>query len=311
MDIDLTNRIYNNEEAARDNLESIRWPDGPWCPHCGEAESITRLKGKSHRPGLLKCNSCRKPFSVTVGTLFERSKIPLHKWVLATHLLCSSKKGMSSHQLHRMLGVTYKTAWFMSHRIRESMRDTNPQPMGGKGSAVEVDETFIGRDKTRKPKGQKKGRGTWHMNKVLSLVDRETGQVRSMVIKDLTTATIYPIIRQNIRRESRLMTDDASHYKGIGQEFAQHGVVRHSAGQYVQHRDRTIHTQTVEGFFSIFKRGMRGIYQHCGRQHLHRYLAEFDFRYNSRHLEDSERAAKALSQISGKRLTYRRIGSWA
>lgn len=155
MTFDITNPIFTDEAVARKHLESNRWPDGPWCPRCGETESITLLKGKSHRPGLYKCNSCRKPFTVTVGTLFERSKVPLHKWVLATHLLCSSKKGMSSHQLHRMLGVTYKTAWFMTHRIREAMRDVDPQPMGGKGSAVEVDETFIGRDKTRKPMRQK------------------------------------------------------------------------------------------------------------------------------------------------------------
>lgn len=182
---DMTNPIFTDETKARTHLEALQWADGRYCPHCGEAERTSPVKGKSHRPGLYYCLSCKKQFTVTVGTLFERSKVPLHKWMLAFHLLASSKKGMSSHQLHRMLGVTYKTAWFMSHRIRESMRDTDPQPMGGSGSAVEVDETFIGRDKTRKPKGQKKGRGTWHMNKVLSLVDRETGQVRSMVIKDL------------------------------------------------------------------------------------------------------------------------------
>ncbi len=227
--------------------------------------------------------------------------------MLATHLMSASKKGMSSHQLHRMLGVTYKTAWFMSHRIREAMRDVDPQPMGGTGGTVEIDETFIGRDKTKKPKGQKKGRGTVHMNSVLSLVDRDTGRARSIVVKDIKAKTLYPITRQNVRRETRLMTDDARQYKKLGKEYAGHGVVRHSLGQYVQRRDRTIHTQTIEGFFSIFKRGMRGIYQHCGRQHVHRYLAEFDFRYSNRHLEDSERAVVALRQISGKRLTYRRL----
>lgn len=308
---DMTNPIFHDETKARAHLEALRWADGRYCPHCGEAEQTSPVKGKSHRPGLYYCLSCKKQFTVTVGSLLERSKIPLHKWVMAFHLMSASKKGMSSHQLHRMLGITYKSAWFMTHRIREAMRDVDPQPMGGSGGTVEVDETFIGRDKTRKPKGQKKGRGVWHMNKVLSLVDRETGQARSMVIKDLKTTTIYPIVRQNVRRESRLMTDDARHYKGLGKEFAQHGVVRHGAGQYVQRRDRTIHTQTIEGFFSIFKRGMRGIYQHCGRQHLHRYLAEFDFRYSNRHLEDSERAVVALKNISGRRLTYRRTSSWA
>ncbi|MCZ6495048.1 MAG: IS1595 family transposase [Alphaproteobacteria bacterium] len=296
---------FTDPDAAREHLEQIRWPDGPYCPHCGGTEKIAKIGGKKHRPGLYRCNDCRGHFTVTVGTVFERSKIPLNKWFLATYLLCSSKKGISSHQLHRTLGVTYKTAWFITHRIRESMRDNDPAPMGGSGSAVEVDETFIGRDKTRKPKGQKKGRGTWHMNKVLSLVDRGTGQARSMVIKDLKTTTIYPIVRQNVRRESRLMTDDAHHYRNLGKEFAQHGVVRHSAGQYVQRRDRTIHTQTIEGFFSIFKRGMRGIYQHCGSQHLHRYLAEFDFRYNRREISDIERTFEAMKGIESKRLFYR------
>ncbi len=308
---DLSNPIYHDNDAARRYLEAIRWPDGPYCPHCGVFDGVHRLGGKAGAAGLLHCRTCRKKFTITVGTLFERSHIPLHKWMLAMHLMSASKKGMSSHQLHRMLDVTYKTAWFMTHRIREAMRDVDPQPMGGTGGTVEIDETFIGRDKSRKPKGQKKGRGVWHMNKVLSLVDRETGQARSIVVKDLKTATIYPIIRQNARRESRLMTDDAHHYKRLGKEFAQHGVVRHSAGQYVQRRDRTIHTQTIEGFFSIFKRGMRGIYQHCGRQHLHRYLAEFDFRYSNRHLGDSERAVAALKNIAGRRLTYRRTSSWA
>ena len=309
--IDITAPIFSDETAAREYLEAQRWPDGPYCPHCGETENIRRLKGKSHRPGLFQCNSCRGAFSVTVGTLYERSKVPLHKWLMATHLLCASKKGMSSHQLHRMLGVTYKTAWFMTHRIREAMRDVDPQPMGGSGGTVEIDETFIGRDKTKKPKGQKKGRGTVHMNSVLSLVDRDTGRARSIVVKDIKAKTLYPIIRENVRRETRLMTDDARQYKKIGKEYAGHGVVRHSLGQYVQRRDRTIHTQTIEGFFSIFKRGMRGIYQHCGKQHLHRYLAEFDFRYSNRHLEDSERAVVALKNIAGRRLTYRRTSSWA
>ncbi len=309
--IDITNPIFSDETAAREYLEAQRWPDGPYCPHCGEVENIRRLKGKSHRPGLFQCNSCRGTFSVTVGTLYERSKVPLHKWLMATHLLCGSKKGMSSHQLHRMLGVTYKTAWFMTHRIREAMRDVDPQPMGRKGGAVEADETFIGRDKTKKPKGQKKGRGVAHMNSVLSLVDRETGQVRSIVVKDIKAATVAPIIRQNVRRETRFMTDDARHYIRLGKEFAEHGIVRHGMGEYVSRRDKTIHTNTIEGFFSIFKRGMKGIYQHCGKQHLHRYLAEFDFRYSNRHLEDSERAVVALKNISGRRLTYRRTSSWA
>ncbi len=305
--IDITNPIFSDETAAREYLEAQRWPDGPYCPHCGETENIRRMKGKSHRPGLFQCNSCRGAFSVTVGTLYERSKVPLHKWLMATHLLCASKKRMSSHQLHRMLGVTYKTAWFMTHRIREAMRDTNPAPLGGNGGTVEVDETFIGHDKTKKPRGQKKGRGYHHKYKVLTLVERG-GTTRSFHVDAVNAKTLAPILRQQINRNANLMTDEASYYTKVGREFASHGVVRHNQGEYG--RGKT-HTNTIEGFFSIFKRGMKGIYQHCGERHLHRYLTEFDFRYNARQITDAERAAKALQGITGKRLTYRRIGSWA
>jgi transposase-like protein len=254
------------------------------------------MKGKSHRPGLWKCKACRQPFSVTVGTLFERSKIPLHKWFMAVYLLCSSKKGISSHQLHRMLGVTYKTAWFMTHRIREAMREGTLAPFGGNGGAVEVDETFIGR-----VKGKEVRHGYEHKYKVLSLVDRETGRARSMVVNNLSTSTVAPIVRKNVAREARLMTDEARHYVKVGREYADHQVVRHSVGEYGRGE---AHTNTIEGFFSIFKRGMRGVYQHCGEKHLHRYLAEFDFRYNERKATDSERCDAALRGITGRRLTY-------
>ena len=217
---------------------------------------------------------------------------------------------MSSHQLHRMLGVTYKTAWFMTHRIREAMRDTNPQGMGGNGGTVEVDETFIGHDKSKKPKGQKKGRGYHHKYKVLTLVERG-GTTRSFHVDAVDAKTLAPILRQQIYRDANLMTDEASYYTKVGREFASHSVVRHNQGEYG--RGKT-HTNTIEGFFSIFKRGMKGVYQHCSKQHLHRYLAEFDFRYNERQafgVSDAERAAKALKGITGKRLTYRRTSSWA
>jgi transposase-like protein len=301
---------FHDDNAARQHLERIRWPNGPVCPHCGGTERNHRLTAKSARPGLLFCGDCRAQFSVTVGTVFERSKIPLHKWVLATHLLCSSKKGMSSHQLHRTLGVTYKTAWFMTHRIREAMRPTSLAPFGSNGGDVEVDETFIGKDPD-KPKG-KTARGYEHKNKVLALVDRATGEARTMVIDDISAKTIVPIIRENVAKEARVLTDEGAQYKKLRYHFAGHESTVHSAGEYVRLSDRSIHSNTVEGYFSIFKRGMKGVYQHCGKQHLHRYLAEFDFRYSNRvklGIHDVERAEIALRGISGKRLTYRRIGS--
>jgi transposase-like protein len=309
MTIDLTNPIYHDPNKAREHLENIRWPDGPYCPHCGEAESITKLKGTSHRPGLYKCRSCRKPFTVTVGTLFERSKVPLHKWVLATHLICASKKGVSSHQLHRMLGVTYKTAWFMSHRIREAMRETNPPPLGGKGKAVEVDETYWSGDKEvfKSGKGWTKGRGTKNSWKVLTLVERG-GRARSFHVPEVNAKTLRPYIVQNVRRDSDLMTDDARWYRKVGKEFASHEAVNHSIQEYVR---GNAGTQVVENYYSILKRGLTGVYQHVGSHHLKRYICEFDFRFNTRArlgVSDAERAEKALAGITGKRLTYRRTG---
>ena len=294
-------KIYTDENAARRHLESLLWPDGPYCPHCGNADPsrIHKLAGKSTRPGVYKCNECEKPFSVTVGTVFERSHVPLHKWVYAVHLLTASKKGISSHQLMRMLGVTYKTAWFMSHRIREGMRPASFSPMGGSGKAVEADETYIGR-----LEGQKEP-GPSSKNMVVTLVERGAN-ARSFHVNEHSVTSIYPIVLTNIRRESRLMTDKAAHYRALGQEFAEHGSVAHERGEYGR---GDIHTNTVEGYYSIFKRGMKGIYQHCAEKHLHRYLSEFDFRYNNRSalgINDQIRAEKALQGIAGKRLTYRR-----
>ncbi|MEQ8397527.1 IS1595 family transposase [Thalassobaculum sp.] len=302
--LDLTNPIYTDVDAAREHLESIQWPEGPICPHCGSVENITKLQGKSTRPGVYKCNACTKPFSVTVGTVFERSKIPLTKWLLATHLLVSSKKGMSAHQLHRMLGVTYKTAWFMAHRIREAMaeRTVPPGGMGGPNKVVEVDETYVG--------GKAKNRAFKEPPKkhaVVALVERD-GKVRSMHITNVNAKTLRPILVTHISRKSMLMTDESPVYPKIGREFANHGTVNHSADEYVR-LGGFMHTNTAENYFSILKRGIVGVYHHVSEAHLHRYVAEFDFRYNNRSkhgVEDGDRAVAALKGIGGKRLTYRR-----
>jgi transposase-like protein len=308
MTADLTNPIFNDEDAARTHFEALRWANGRTCPHCGTVGNSTLLQGKSTRPGLYKCRDCRKPFTATMGTVYEKSHIPLHKWLLATHLMCASKKGISAHQLWRMLGFgSYRTAWFMAHRIREAMRPASDAPMGGGGGVVEVDETFIGRDILNPPAPGAKMTIN-QMNKVLSLVDRTTGEARSFIVKDLRMATIVPIVQANVAREAWLMTDEATRYTAIGWNFAAHGVVNHARAEYVSTEDRRIHTNTVEGFYSIFKRGMRGIYQHCAARHLHRYVAEFDFRYSNRiglGIDDAARAAKAVAGVVGKRLTYR------
>ena len=311
MDAAYNDPIFTDDNAAREALESVRWPDGPVCPHCGAMENIARVEGKkqSHRPGLLYCNACKGQFTVTVGTVFERSKIPLSKWWLATHLMCSSKKGVSSHQIHRTLGVTYKTAWFMTHRIREAMRSGSLAPMGGNGGTVEADETFIGREPTApRPRNRRRGVRNLHDKmKVVSLVDRTTGQARSEVVDDLKAATIIPILKANIAKESRIVTDEGRHYGSVRKDFKEHETVNHFSGEYVR---GDITTNTVESYFSVFKRGMHGTYQHCAKQHLHRYLAEFDFRYNNRAklgIDDAERTVNAMKGISGKRLTYERV----
>lgn len=306
--MNLTDPIFTDADAARAHLEKLQWANGRACPHCGTVDNSVELKGKSTRPGVYKCRDCRKPFSVTVGTLFERSHIPLNKWLLAVHLLCSSKKGMSSHQLMRLLDVTYKTAWFMSHRIREAMApgDDVP-PMGSDGGAVEADETYIGNKKDV----EYRAGGAAHKMKVVTLLDRDSGRSKSTVIPDrMTQEKVAKIVRDNVAKEARLMTDESNLYRKVGLELAGHEAVNHSRDEYVRYGDPMVTTNTVEGFFSIFKRGMRGIYQHCGEQHLQRYLAEFDFRYSNRKavgVDDTERAERALAGIVGKRLTYRRI----
>jgi transposase-like protein len=298
---------FHNEEAAYQFVESRLWPHGPVCPHCGVIGAHYQLKGKTTRVGLWKCKDCRKPFTVKIGTIFEDSHIPMRLWLQAIFLISSSKKGISSNQLHRTLGVTLKSAWFLSHRIREAMRSGGLSAFGSNGGDVEVDETFIGHDKNKKPKGVKKGRGYEHKNKVLSLVDRSTGRAISMVVDDLKAKTIIPLLKENIAREARILTDEAGQYRYLLMHFLDHGFVSHSVGEYVSRIDKTIHTNTIEGFFSIFKRGMKGVYQHCGHHHLNRYLAEFDFRYNNRialGVNDEERAEKILQGVKGKRLTY-------
>jgi transposase-like protein len=304
--VNLTDPRFQDANAARDYLESQRWPHGPVCPHCGNAspDKIVALKGKAHRSGLYQCNECREQFTVTVGSVMERSKIPLNKWLLAMHLMGASKKGVSAHQLHRMLDITYQSAWFLAHRIREAMRDGALSPMGGEGSTVEIDETYIGRKE-----GSEVRQGAWHKNAVLTLVERG-GSARSFHIENVRKDDVLPIVRANVARESKVMTDEAAMYAKLGDEFAKHGSVDHHRAEY-GYTDRAgdkINTNTVEGYYSIFKRGMVGVYQHCGERHLHRYLAEFDFRYSNRSalgVEDTERVAMIARGAEGKRLMYR------
>ena len=304
---------FQTPELAREWLERTRWPEGPVCSHCGTIGHAYKTK----KPGWYRCaeKECRKDFTVTTGTVMERSHIPLNKWLMGFYMMSASKKGISAHQLHRALNVDYKTAWFMCHRIREAMRDDDPAkggPLGGDGKIVEADETYFGRNEEVRP--LKTPRSTPYLktgwkNKgktraIVALVERG-GSLRSFHVAHADKDTVSKIVTDNVARETRLHTDESRLYTGADQYFAGHETVKHSIGEYVR---GDIHTNTIEGAFSIFKRGMKGVYQHCKEKHLHRYLAEFDFRYNHRvglGCSDIDRTIAAVKGVEGKRLTYR------
>lgn len=320
--------IFHDEDKAREHLEQVRWPHGPTCPHCGniDPETIAKVEGKkrSHRKGLYYCNECKGTFTVTVGTVMERSKIPLSKWVFGFHLFAASKKGMSAHQLHRMLGVTYKTAWFMAHRIREAMKEDvkTSGPLGGEGKTVEADEMYHGRRETPRKYSRPRARKNWKPTKsgksggaqkrvIVGLVERG-GHTRMFHVNNATKASVREALVRNVSRDTTLYTDESRLYTDTGKEFASHRTVKHTAKEYARREGEVVvHTNTIESVFSTFKRGMVGVYQHCGEAHLHRYLAEFGFRYNRRaalKVSDRERAEDAIRMSAGKRLTYQQIG---
>ncbi|MEZ5872777.1 MAG: IS1595 family transposase [Nitratireductor sp.] len=318
----LSRAHFYDEKAAFEHVESILWADGRSCPHCGNLGKHYKLEGVRskaskknpegiERHGLYKCAECRKQFTVRIGTIFEESHIPLHKWLQAIHLMCSSKKGISSNQLHRTLEITLKSAWFLSHRIREAMRSGDLDPMGGAGKVIEADETYFGKRENEyvspqrrgRPYISKKGRGPAGKRPIVSLVERG-GNVRSFHVNHANKKTVSAIVWNNVSRESTFYTDESALYGDVRRTFVASDMVRHSAEEYVR---GDVHTNTVEGFYSIFKRGMKGVYQHCKEKHLHRYLAEYDFRYNNRvklGVDDSARAVTALLGAKGKRLTY-------
>jgi transposase-like protein len=309
----LSDPAYHDEDVARAYFEGVRWPDGPFCPFCGAFETVKPLGGPSMGPGWYYCTACQDKFTVRVGSIFERSHIPIHKWLLAFRLMASSKKGVSAHQIHRTLGITYKSAWFLMHRIREAMTDDGA-PLGGEGKTIEVDETF---------QGYREGGPTWILHPergwqrkvgygdripVVTLVERG-GKARSVKVENVTAREVRRVVLDNAETASHLRTDQAHMYRAIGRRFASHEAVDHGAEEWAR---GDAHTNTVEGFFSIFKRGMTGVYQHCSERHLHRYLAEFDFRYSNRMklgVDDAERTRRAITGAGGKRLTYRRTRS--
>lgn len=316
---DLSAPHFHDETKAREHLEAVRWPHGPHCPHCGSF-SATRMDGDKHREGLVNCRDCRKQYSVTVGTVFERSHLPLTKWLMANHLMNASKKGISAHQLHRMLDLPYKTAWFMCHRIREAMRDTSATPLGGPGKVIEADEMYHGKRETPVPlarpratpptKGGKSGGA--QKRPIFALVERG-GAARAYHMPQVNAKNVRDVLVRKASRASRLHTDESNLYPRVGEEFFDHETVNHSAKEYARgHGDEQVTTNSVEGFFGIFERGLTGVYQHCGEQHLQRYLDEFSFRYSNRAklgIDDDTRALLALKGAEGKRLTYRRINA--
>jgi transposase-like protein len=304
-------KALHDEAAAYAWVEARVWPTGPNCPHCGGVERISKMGGKSTRIGVYKCYQCRKQFTVKVGTIFEDSHVPMHFWLQAAYLMCSSKKGVSSQQIHRTLGVTIKTAWFMTHRLREAMRDGSLAPMGGDGGVVEIDETVFGRIEGAPASTKAMGGRSGFRNVAMTLVERG-GSARSFHVTGTTIAELKPIIRANVAREAQIMTDQASWYPEIGAEFSSHDTVNHAKDEYARWEGtKLVSTNSVEGYYSIFKRGMKGIYQHCKEKNLHRYLAEFDFRYSNRMrlgVDDVQRTELAIKGIKGKRLTYRTTG---
>jgi transposase-like protein len=311
----LSDKQFHNEQAAYNFVEKHIWANGRVCPHCGVIDNSAKLEGKSTRIGVYKCYGCRKPFTVKVGTIFESSHIKMHIWLQAIFLISSSKKGVSSNQLSRVLGITLKSAWFLSHRIREAMKSGSFTPMGGLG-IVEADETYYGPKKEvatkstsgREFTGGKKGRGVANKRVIVSLVERG-GEVRSFHVDRADKATVAKIVTENVAKEATLFTDESRLYVGADGHVALHNTVHHASGEYAR---GIVNTNTIEGYFSIFKRGMKGVYQHCDERHLQRYLAEFDFRYNSRAnlgYNDSDRAAKILSGVVGKRLSYKTVGA--
>lgn len=296
--LDLRNPIFNNEDAAREHLEALLWAEGPTCPRCGVfGDRVTKLAGKSTRPGVYKCKDCRKPFSVTVGTVMERSHIPLSKWLLAAQLMASSKKGMSAKQLERMLGTNYETAWFLFHRLREAATSLAAGPLGGPNTVVEADETYVGGKAKNKAFGPPPKK-----HAVFALIERE-GKVRSFHVTKVNSKTLRPIIVKHASRKSFLMTDESVVYPKIGEEFSGHGTVNHSASEYVR-MGNFMHTNTVESYFAVLKRGVYGTFHSVSESHLHRYLAEFDFRHNTREISDVERAETLIKGAKGKRLMY-------
>ncbi len=313
MTATLSDPIFHDEDKARAHFEALRWPDGRVCPHCGVVgdDASTLLKGKSHRAGLYKCKACEKPFTATIGTVYEDSKVPLHKWLLATHLMCASKKGISALQLQRELGLgSYRTAWFMAHRIREAMTDTDVTPLGGEGKIVEADETYYGkpavspvvRADTGLPLKRQKRRNS---RPVVALVERG-GKAKVFHVAVADKETVQRIVRENVHPATRLHTDESRLYTGAAAAFASHETVKHSKGEYAR---GDVNTNSAEGFFGVFKKGMRGVYQHCAEKHLNRYVTEFGFRHNTRQklgFTDAMRTDLAIIGTVGKRLTYRR-----
>lgn len=314
----LSSKHFHNEKEAYKFVEKLLWKDGATCPHCGECERIGKLKGKSTRIGVHKCYSCRKPFTVKVGTIFESSHIKMHIWLQAIFLIASSKKGISSHQLARVLGITVKSAWFLSHRIREAMNDGSIGILGGEGKIVEADETYHGKvsnPRTTRTDGtpflkSKGGRGASNKRAIVSLVERG-GRVKSFHVERADKTTVAKIIVENVSKESQLHTDESRLYTGAEAHVKEHHSVKHATGEYVR---GNVHNNSAEGYFGLFKRGMKGIYQHCGENHLHRYLNEFDFRHNTRvalGYNDIDRANEILKGFVGKRLTYKLSGARA